>query len=121
MTPSAPTTVTPGYRTTEFWGKVIVQIIGILVLTGIIHPVNLADPTLALEVQIVAGLLATVLPELFYAISRSMVKKAAVVANTSVVVASMAHDAAVTSATIAAGGPKYAPTSTGATPAPPPH
>lgn len=119
MTPAG--NITPGWRTTEFWGKVIVQLIGVLVLTGVIHPVNLADPTLALEVQVVAGLLATVLPELFYAISRAMVKKAVVTGSTSITVASIVHDAAVTSARVTAGKHVAAETTASSPGAPTPH
>lgn len=68
----------PGYTTTEFWGKVLVQLIGLAVIVGPSFGwhvnVNAADPATAATIQYVGGLLAIVVPELVYIISRSLRK-----------------------------------------------
>jgi hypothetical protein len=59
----------PGYTTTEFWGKVFVQLVALLVLFHVVHFTS--D-----QLQGVLGLGALVIPELFYAISRGIRKAA---------------------------------------------
>jgi hypothetical protein len=61
------TPVEPGYQTTEFWGKVFVQVIGLLVL---FHVITFTGE----QLQGVLGLGALVIPEAFYAISRGLRK-----------------------------------------------
>ncbi|MFA7302076.1 MAG: hypothetical protein WC069_07225 [Candidatus Shapirobacteria bacterium] len=63
-----PAPVKPGYLTTEFIGKCAVQLIAILVLTGII-PTD--DQSRATEIAL--GLIAAV--ESAYAFSRGIVKR----------------------------------------------
>lgn len=64
---------TPGMRTSEFWGKFIVQLMGLLVLLGVIDPAQV--DRLAPVVPLVAGTLALVVPEIAYAISRGLAKQ----------------------------------------------
>jgi hypothetical protein len=68
----------PGYTTTEFWGKLVVQLIGLIVLVGPafgLHiGVNPNDPAVAAEAQYAGGLLAIVVPEIVYMISRGLRK-----------------------------------------------
>ena len=59
----------PGYTTTEFWGKLFVQLIGLLVL---FHVIAFTSE----QLQGILGLGALVIPELFYAISRGIRKAA---------------------------------------------
>lgn len=67
--------LTDGMKTSEFWGKVIVQVIGLAVLFGVVAPETAASPQTAMLIQVVAGLLAVVIPELAYAISRGLAKQ----------------------------------------------
>jgi hypothetical protein len=60
-------TAEPGYQTTEFWGKVFVQFVGLLTLFHVIHFTN--D-----QLQAVLGFGGLIIPELFYAISRGIRK-----------------------------------------------
>ena len=64
----------PGWKTTEFWGKVIIQVIGLLVLLGVIHPVDLANPATQVAIQYAGGIAALVAPEVAYAFSRAISK-----------------------------------------------
>ena len=61
--------VEPGYKTTEFWGKVTVQAVGVLTMFGVAHPSSAT-------VNALSGLAAVVVPELVYALGRSIRKKA---------------------------------------------
>ena len=66
----------PGWSTTEFWGKVVVQVIGLLLLLGVITPGQASS----VPIDLVAGLLAMVAPEVAYAISRGLAKRQPVIA-----------------------------------------
>jgi hypothetical protein len=66
--------VEPGYTTTEFWGKVIVQLVGLLVLFGVINPAQAAHLTNPGGVDLLAGWAALIVPEVAYAISRGVRK-----------------------------------------------
>jgi hypothetical protein len=59
----------PGYTTTEFWGKLFVQLIGLLML---FHVIALTSD----QLQRILGLGALTIPEIFYAISRGIRKAA---------------------------------------------
>jgi len=73
LSPKMPATAEPGWATTEFWATVISMFIGLLATFGVIH-VNVGDPAVASEVQMIAGLLAVVVPAVAYAIGRSIRK-----------------------------------------------
>lgn len=63
----------PGYKTTEFWVTLIVQILGILVLLGVITPEQ--QDALAKAVAQGAGAIAMALSAFGYARSRGQAKK----------------------------------------------
>jgi hypothetical protein len=63
-----PPTAEPGYQTTEFWGKLAVQVIGLLTLVGVIH----LGPD---QTQAIVGIVALVGPEAAYAIARGLRKQ----------------------------------------------
>lgn len=72
--PSAPLpTAEPGYLTTEWWATLVAMLVGLLTALGVIH-VNVGDPVVASEIQLVGGLLAMVVPAAAYAIGRSLRK-----------------------------------------------
>jgi hypothetical protein len=58
----------PGWQTTEFWVTVVTQIIGLLIVFKVIHISN--DQT-----QAILGIVGLVLPQLFYALGRSIRKR----------------------------------------------
>lgn len=62
-----PPAAEPGYTTTEFWGKVAVQAIGLLTLFGVIHLGSAQSDA-------VTGMVALVAPELVYAVARAVRK-----------------------------------------------
>lgn len=64
---SASAGAEPGYTTTEFWVTLATEGIGLLTLTGVIHPAaGLTDA--------VGGIVATVVPAVVYAVSRGIRK-----------------------------------------------
>jgi hypothetical protein len=71
--PRLPATAEPGWTTTEFWATLLSMFVGLLTTLGVIH-VNIGDPAVANEVQVIAGLLALVVPAVAYAIGRSIRK-----------------------------------------------
>jgi len=71
--PKLPATAEPGWTTTEFWATVATMLIGLLATLGVIH-VNVGDPAVANEIQVIAGLLAMVVPAAIYALGRSIRK-----------------------------------------------
>jgi len=63
----------PGYRTTEFWVTVAIQIIGILATTDVLTPEKADSVTRA--VTQIGGVVAMVASAFGYSISRGMAKK----------------------------------------------
>ena len=63
----------PGYKTTEFWVTLIVQLLGILVLFGVITPEQ--QSTLAEAAQQGAAAIAMALSAFGYSVSRGQAKK----------------------------------------------
>jgi hypothetical protein len=57
----------PGFLTTEFWVALATQLIGLLTVTGVIHP---STET----VNGIMGLLALIVPTIAYALSRGIRK-----------------------------------------------
>lgn len=64
----------PGYKTTEFWSAVITQILGLLMLFGVLEP-SQGSPLGGGEAQAVGGLMAG-LSTLGYSLSRGAAKRA---------------------------------------------
>ena len=64
--------VKPGWKSTEFYGKLLAQLIGLSVLFGVFTPEQAEILTNSVE-MIVGGLL-TAAPEIAYAISRGLAK-----------------------------------------------
>lgn len=82
--------VKPGYQTTEFWKCAVVVIVGLLMMSGVIHV-----PDSGPWGTIVGGMSATLTTSL-YAISRAAIKNAVAIAGTT---ASAAAAAAIDDAT----------------------
>jgi hypothetical protein len=70
----------PGYQTTEFWGKMFVQLLALLTLFHLVHFTS--D-----QLQAVLGFGGLVVPEVFYAISRGIRKAPTTSPSTVAVVA----------------------------------
>lgn len=66
--PVVPAPVTPGYKTTEFWLSIAAMIVGSALASGVFPSESGAEKVL--------GLAATVLAQLGYTVSRTLVKKA---------------------------------------------
>jgi hypothetical protein len=64
--------VKPGYKTTEFWVTIIIQILGILMVTGTITPEQ-SDVLGQSAVQL-GGIIAAVAAAFGYSLSRGRVK-----------------------------------------------
>lgn len=77
-----------GWQTSEFYVTLLTQVVGLLVLAGVIH-VNAGDPTVVALIQDIAGILAVVVPAGVYALARAHTKAvhAAVSSNLSAAVA----------------------------------
>ena len=67
-TPSTPDPVEPGYMTTEFWMALATSVIGLLLTFKV---VNLNDG----QVQQILGLLALIVPQGLYVLSRGIRKQ----------------------------------------------
>jgi len=63
----------PGYKTTEFWVTLLIQILGILVLFGVITPEQ--KGTLSEAIQQGAAAVAMALSAFGYSVARGQAKK----------------------------------------------
>lgn len=88
---TAPVTVTPGWKTSEFWLSLVAALVGAVMASGII-------PTGSVWVQVV-GIVATILGALGYQVSRTSVKTSAHDAIEAI------HTAAISAAVPPAGSP----------------
>lgn len=79
----------PGYLTTEFWGKVAIQILMILVAFNVIH---VTDP----QLQLLVGLITTTAAEIGYQASRATVKASASQSTTTTTTVSTSSTPATT-------------------------
>ena len=68
MPQTTPAPIKPGYKTTEFWLSTAAMLLGVVFASGVIVEGSI--------VAQVAGIAATVLGSLGYAVSRGAVKKA---------------------------------------------
>lgn len=66
ITPTEPSTPTPGYKTTEFWLAFAAMVVGACFASGLFPVESSGDKIL--------GLIALVLSSLGYTVSRTMVK-----------------------------------------------
>jgi hypothetical protein len=67
-TPSSSPSVTPGYKTTEFWLSATAMVVGAALASGLFPSES--------GIEKILGLAATILAQLGYTVSRTMVKKA---------------------------------------------
>jgi hypothetical protein len=66
-----PATAEPGWATTEWWATLVAMLVGLLTLLGVVH-VDVGNPLVASEIQVVGGLLAMIVPAAAYAVGRSL-------------------------------------------------
>jgi hypothetical protein len=102
MNPTPPPVAEPGYKTTEFWGKLVIQVISLAVLiaAGTGHPLAIdpSDPATSALLTAAGALLAIVVPEIVYMISRS-IRKAGTTAGPTTITTTTSPSTATTPAT----------------------
>lgn len=66
--------IKPGYETTEFWGTIFVQLVGLFLASGLISPSQASAATA--QASSVGGIMLMLISLVSYIVSRTQVKRA---------------------------------------------